>query len=149
MDEDELQEATESMPNSPIYSGRQEPESHITGLPLREFLLLSREEVRENYLRSLRILLESDTRVGIATHDEVLVSGAQAILAELDVPPERYEFQMLLGVRGWLRDEILESGHPMRIYVPFGAAWYEYSVRRLRENPAIAGHVFKAMLGLR
>lgn len=108
-----------------------------------------REEVRDSYRRSLRALFESGTRVGIATHDEVLVADAKRLIRELDVPPERYEFQMLLGVREWLRDEILADGHRMRIYVPYGAAWYGYSVRRLRENPSIAGHVFKAMLGFK
>jgi proline dehydrogenase len=108
-----------------------------------------REAVRDSYRRSLRALLVSGTRVGIATHDDVLVADALRMLTELEVPKERYEFQMLLGVREWLRDEILAQGHRMRIYVPYGAAWYGYSVRRLRENPAIAGHVFKAMLGFK
>jgi proline dehydrogenase len=63
------------------------------------------------------------------------------------VPRERVEFQMLLGVRERLRAEILAKGHRMRVYVPYGRAWYGYSVRRLRENPAIAGNVFRAMFG--
>ena len=56
---------------------------------------------------------------------------------------------MLLGVRNWMRDELIEAGEKVRIYVPYGPAWYGYSVRRLRENPTIAGHVFKAMLGFK
>ena len=56
---------------------------------------------------------------------------------------------MLLGVREWLRDELLKSGESVRIYVPFGSDWYGYSTRRLQENPEIAGHVFKAMLGFK
>jgi proline dehydrogenase len=59
-----------------------------------------------------------------------------------------YEFQMLLGVTEALRREILQAGHPLRVYVPYGREWYAYSIRRLRENPQIAGHVFRAMLRL-
>lgn len=129
------------------------------GMPIRlckgiyreppEIAFQDREQVRDSYRRSLRALFESGTAVGIATHDEVLVQDALAMIDELQIPKQRYEFQMLLGVREWLRDEILAKGHRMRIYVPYGAAWYGYSVRRLRENPAIAGHVFKAMLGFK
>jgi proline dehydrogenase len=112
-----------------------------------EIAFQEREEIRENFRRTLRILLEGEAPVGIATHDEVLVDDAVSLLAERDLPKERYEFQMLLGVRKWLRDELIQAGHPMRVYVPYGKAWYGYSVRRLRENPAIAGHVFRALLG--
>lgn len=108
-----------------------------------------REEVRASYKRNLRKLFEGCGKVAIATHDEVLVAHAMDLIAELKPSTERYEFQMLLGVREWLRDEILAKSHRMRIYVPFGKAWYGYSVRRLRENPAIAGHVFKSMFGRR
>lgn len=114
-----------------------------------EIAYQDREEVRESYRRNLRTLLTGKGNVAIATHDEVLVEFAYGLLAELKVPKDRCEFQMLLGVREWLRDEILAKGHRVRIYVPFGEAWYGYSVRRLRENPAIAGNVFKAMLGMR
>jgi proline dehydrogenase len=106
-----------------------------------------REEIRASYRRNLRALLAGRGKVAIATHDDVLVADAMAALAELRVPRERVEFQMLLGVRERLRADILAKGHRMRVYVPFGRAWYGYSVRRLRENPAIAGHVFKAMFG--
>lgn len=114
-----------------------------------EIAFQDRKEVRASYSRNLRVLLRGPARVGIATHDEVLLDDARSALHEWSVPRERYEFQMLLGVRERLRDELLAQGHPVRIYVPFGRAWYGYSVRRLRENPAIAGHVFRAMLGRR
>lgn len=114
-----------------------------------EIAFQDREEIRESYRRNLRTLLGGTARVAIATHDEVLVADAQRLIAELRIPKERYEFQMLLGVREWLRDEILAAGHSLRVYVPYGTAWYGYSVRRLRENPAIAGHVFRSMLGKR
>ena len=107
-----------------------------------------REEIRASYRRNVRKLLAGTAKVGIATHDDALVEDAMQAIAELNVPKARYEFQMLLGVREKLRAEILAKGHPVRIYVPFGKSWYGYSVRRLRENPAIAGHVFRAMLGM-
>ncbi|MCG3134293.1 MAG: Proline dehydrogenase [Planctomycetes bacterium] len=112
-----------------------------------EIAFQDREEIRANYRKVLRILLAGTAKVGIATHDDALVDDARAALAELKVPRERYEFQMLLGVREPLRDGLLRERHPLRVYVPYGAAWYGYSVRRLRENPALAGHVFRAMFG--
>ena len=107
-----------------------------------------REAVRDGYRRALETLLRGRGRVAIATHDEVLVEDARRLLRDLAVPPERYEFQMLLGVREWMRDELIRSGQKVRIYVPFGTHWYGYSTRRLRENPQIAGHVFRAFLGM-
>ena len=85
------------------------------------------------------------------TRAQIAANEREALLHKLNVlvPPERYEFQMLLGVRNWLRDQLIASGHRVRIYVPFGEDWYGYSTRRLRENPEIAGHVFKAMLGFK
>ena len=112
-----------------------------------EIAFKTRSEVRENYLRLLRILLESRTYVGIATHDDVLVDGAKAMLKELRFGRNEYEFQMLLGVRTEKRDELLREGHRLRVYTPYGKHWYAYSVRRLKENPQIAGYVFKAMFG--
>jgi proline dehydrogenase len=73
------------------------------------------------------------------------VERSFALLAKLDLPREDYEFQMLLGVEPGLRREIIAAGHRMRVYVPFGEQWYAYSTRRLRENPAVAGHVFRAL----
>ena len=107
-----------------------------------------REEIRDSFRRSLAALLRGKGRVAIATHDEVLVEDARSQVAAAAVPGERYEYQMLLGVREWMRDQLLAAGERVRIYVPFGTAWYGYSTRRLRENPQIAGHVFKALFGL-
>ena len=81
--------------------------------------------------------------MGIATHDEYLIKGALKLIEELKVPKDKFEFQMLLGVREDLRDKINADGFKIRIYIPFGEHWYKYSVRRLKENPSIAGHVFK------
>jgi proline dehydrogenase len=107
----------------------------------------ARERVRESFLASAEILLDGGCYLGIATHDQVLVEGAERLIAERQLPRRgRYEFQMLLGVREGLRDAIAGRGHKLRVYVPFGKHWYAYSVRRLRENPAIAGHVLRALL---
>jgi proline dehydrogenase len=102
--------------------------------------------VNRNYAHCLRKMLSGGAFVGIATHDERLVFEALRILDELKIRPDRFEFQMLLGVDEALRAIILKLGHPVRVYVPFGRDWYGYSLRRLKENPKIAGYVFKAML---
>jgi proline dehydrogenase len=104
-----------------------------------------REEVRQNFLKVLSVMLEKKALVGIATHDEYLVIESEKLLKKYDTPPAQYEFQMLLGVRPDLRDQIKARGHRVRVYVPFGEAWYGYSTRRLKENPAIAGYVFKSL----
>jgi len=106
------------------------------------------ETVRANYVAALDKLLARGVYVGIATHDEYLVEAAAALLDRHQVSRERYEFQMLLGVEDELRRILIAAGHRLRVYVPFGGDWYLYSLRRLRENPAIAGHVTRAVLGL-
>jgi proline dehydrogenase len=93
------------------------------------------EEIQASYVRSLEALVETASFVGIATHDEFLISEGKRIARE------RYEFQMLLGVRESLGQELVRGGERLRIYVPFGRQWYEYSLRRLQENPRIAGYV--------
>jgi proline dehydrogenase len=98
-------------------------------------------DVRESYLRTLDALLDGGCYVGVATHDEYLVEGALAAVRERGLAREEYELQMLLGVRADLGDELVAAGHRLRIYVPFGRRWYEYSLRRLQENPKIAGYV--------
>lgn len=99
------------------------------------------EAVRANFVRSLEALLDAGCYAGIATHDDWLLDEAQRLVGERGLAAEEYEFQMLLGVRPDLGDALVEAGHRLRIYVPFGEHWYEYSLRRLQENPAIAGYV--------
>ncbi len=104
--------------------------------------------IQQNYLTLLRILLQAGSYVGIATHDDVLIDGAKKMIVELNIPKDKYEYQMLLGVRDEKRKQLVAEGHRLRVYVPFGKDWYGYSVRRLKENPQMAGHVFKAMFGI-
>ncbi len=103
------------------------------------------QNVRENYSALLKELLTAGCYVGIATHDEWLVKDAFQTIDDLGLNPTQYEFQMLYGVTPSLRQSIREAGHRLRVAVPFGPAWYPYSIRRLRKNPAIAGYVLKAL----
>ncbi len=105
------------------------------------------ETVRHAFVLALEKLLARGVYVGIATHDEYLVCAACGLLDRLRVPRQRYEFQMLLGVDEELRRILVERGHRLRVYVPFGRDWYRYSIRRLRENPEVARHVVRAVLG--
>jgi proline dehydrogenase len=92
--------------------------------------------------------LSAGCYAAIATHDEACVQRALATIDRLALSPDRYEFQMLLGVDPVLRRGLLDAGHRLRVYVPFGGDWYAYSTRRLKENPSIARHVIRATLGL-
>ena len=103
------------------------------------------DAVRANYVRALDALLESSAYVGIATHDEWLLGCALERVAGMT--PDAYEFQMLLGVREQRATSLVAAGHRLRVYVPFGEQWYQYSLRRLQENPAMAGTIAKATVG--
>ena len=105
------------------------------------------DTVRQNYIFLLDELLKGGVYVGIATHDEYLIWHALRLIHQLEVPEDRYEFQMLLGVDEELRNILVGAGHKLRVYVPFGEDWYEYSTRRLKENPKIAGYVAKDVIG--
>lgn len=107
------------------------------------------ETVRENFIYSMEKLIAGGAYTAIATHDEHLVWAGMAAVNRHGLDPERYEFQMLLGVDPELRRIILDAGHRLRVYVPYGQDWYPYSVRRLRENPTVAKHVIRAMLGMK
>jgi proline dehydrogenase len=105
------------------------------------------DTVRQNYILLLEELLKGGVYVGIATHDEYLIWHALRLVHQLEIPKDRYEFQMLLGVDEELRGILVKAGHKLRVYVPFGEDWYEYSTRRLKENPKIAGYVAKDVIG--
>ncbi len=104
-----------------------------------------KEEIRLNYLKLLRKLLEGKCYVGIATHDDFLIGAAYQTIQEMNIQKSDYEFQMLYGVKSKLRDKIVADGHRLRVYVPFGQYWYAYSIRRFKENPQIARYVFQAI----
>lgn len=89
--------------------------------------------------------LQKQIYVGIATHDYPLIEGAMELIKKYNVPKEKYEFQMLYGVRTHMAQKIANSGHRMRVYVPYGADWFPYSIRRLAENPFMALHITKAI----
>jgi proline dehydrogenase len=99
------------------------------------------DEVRDNYVAALEKLLDGGSYVGIATHDEWLVTEGKRAVQERGLEREQYEFQMLLGVRRRLASSLVDEGHRLRIYVPYGEHWYAYSMRRLQENPKIAGYI--------
>ena len=103
------------------------------------------EQVRASFVQALDALLAAGAYVAVATHDEWLIEQALERVAHLG--REDYEFQMLLGVRPELGDRLVADGHRLRIYVPFGEHWYRYSLRRLQENPALAGAVARDTLG--
>ncbi len=98
-------------------------------------------EINASYLRLLEQLVEQGSHVAIATHDTALLDGALNLIDRRGLGRDRYEFQMLLGVAEDARRRLIAAGHRLRVYVPYGRAWYAYSVRRLKENPSIAGYV--------
>jgi proline dehydrogenase len=104
------------------------------------------ETVRHNYVQALDKLFSRGVYVGVATHDEYLACAATALIDKHGLQRDRYEFQMLLGVDEELRRILIEAGHRLRVYVPYGRDWYPYSIRRLRENPEVARHVLRAMM---
>jgi proline dehydrogenase len=105
------------------------------------------EAVRASFVRCLDALLDAGCYVGVATHDEWLVGESLLRISRRGLGPLEYELQMLLGVREERRDELVAEGHRLRVYVPYGEQWYAYSVRRLQENPAMAGTIARATAG--
>jgi proline dehydrogenase len=105
------------------------------------------DSVRANFLRCLDALFNARAYVGIATHDEWLIRESLRRVEERKLGSDEYEFQMLLGVREARATELVREGHRLRVYVPFGEHWYQYSLRRLQENPAMAGTVARATVG--
>jgi proline dehydrogenase len=105
------------------------------------------DSIRASFVQALEELLEAGCYVGIATHDEWLVEQGQRLTSTRGLGRDEYEFQMLLGVRPAMGDELVRGGHRLRIYTPFGRDWYEYSLRRLQENPKIAGYIAADTVG--
>jgi proline dehydrogenase len=101
--------------------------------------------VRKHFVACLDALLAGGSHVAVATHDEELIAATLGRVEGL--PHDAYELQMLLGVREARASELAAAGHTLRVYVPFGQRWYEYSLRRLQENPAMATTIAKATVG--
>jgi proline dehydrogenase len=106
-----------------------------------EIAYKKKQEIRDNFMKVLRVMFERKAYVGIATHDKYLVEESLKLIKEFNLDKSDYEFQMLLGVTEKLRDKLVADGHKMRIYVPFGKRWYQYSMRRFKENPNVVGAV--------
>ena len=111
-----------------------------------EIAYTERALINRNFLALLRELVDLGCRVAVATHDEALVGEARRLSDQRRLTPDMYEFQLLLGVKEPLRDRLIAAGHRVRIYTPYGEAWYGYSLRRLKENPSIAGYVARDVL---
>ena len=104
-----------------------------------------RDEVAMSFDRLLRTLMgQSATKPAIATHDDDWITRARELIEGYAAP---YEFQLLYGVRGPLQRELVANGHPVRVYVPYGVAWYPYLTRRLAERPANVGFFLRAAVG--
>ncbi len=115
----------------------------------RHLAYQNRAIIIRNFAFLLEELLKAGCYVGIATHCEEVIWHALRIIHQLQLQPHQYEFQMLLGVEPELRKILIDAGHRLRVYVPFGSEWYAYSTRRLRENPKIANYVLRDMLGMK
>lgn len=103
------------------------------------------QEINDHFLSDLEYMFKNEIYPGIATHDKPLVEGAYKLIEKYKVPRNKYEFQMLYGVTPELRRSIVENGHNMRVYVPYGDQWFAYSTRRLKENPKMAMLIIKAL----
>ncbi len=108
-----------------------------------------KQAIRDNFMKCLELMLKNGNYVGIATHDKYLIDKSYEMINDMKIPKDKFEFQMLLGVRDDLRDKINKDGYKIRIYVPFGEDWYKYSIRRLQENPQLAGHIVKEFFAFR
>ena len=110
-------------------------------------------DVDRNYIELMERLLEEGNYPGIATHDEVIIEHARKFVQRRGIAAERYEFQMLYGVRRDLQERLRAAGHRLRVYIPFGTQWYPYLMRRLAERPAniafIMGNVLKESVARR
>jgi proline dehydrogenase len=112
-----------------------------------EIQLKDEEAVRTSFVEALDALLEAGCYVAVATHDDRLVDRSLARIAARGIERDGYEFQLLLGVKPEIGDRLAADGHHVRLYVPYGRRWYEYSLRRLQENPKLAGYVAADTLG--
>ncbi len=112
-----------------------------------------RDDVRRSFMALAERLLTAGRFPGIATHDDELIEQVLEFVGRRHIPRERFEFQMLYGVRRDLQDRLRQQGYNLRVYIPFGTAWYPYLMRRLAERPAnvmfMIGSIVKEGLGRR
>lgn len=110
----------------------------------------AKADVDRSYAELMERLLERGNYPALATHDPVLIARARRFAHSKGIAPDRFEFQMLYGIRRDLQEQLRQAGHRMRVYVPFGSHWYPYLMRRLAERPAniafILGNVVKESL---
>ncbi len=103
------------------------------------------DEINQNFLKGIEFMFRNGIYAAIATHDKPVIEGAYELIEKYNVPNDMYEFQMLYGVTPERRQSIVDDGHRMRVYVPYGEQWFAYSTRRLKENPKMAFHIIKAL----
>jgi proline dehydrogenase len=106
----------------------------------------AKSEVDANYVKLMKILMKSGIYHGLATHDERIIREAKAFAAKENIARDAFEFQMLYGIRRDLQQSLVREGWRMRVYVPFGAEWYPYLMRRLAERPANAWFIATNLL---
>lgn len=106
----------------------------------------AKADVDAAFVRIMRRLLTDGHYPAIATHDPAMIDETRAFAREHGIPSDRYEFQMLYGVRRDLQSSLTRDGHRVRVYVPFGREWFPYFMRRLGERPANVGFVIRAAL---
>ena len=113
-----------------------------------EVAFQDKSEVNRNFLHLMKMLLSAGTYPAIATHDEKMIEQTKSFARARHIPPQSFEFQMLYGIRRDLQRRLVSEGYRLRLYVPFGKAWYPYFMRRLAERPAnvmfLARHLFRA-----
>jgi proline dehydrogenase len=112
----------------------------------REVAFQLKTEVDTAFVELMQTLLRRGTYPAIATHDPAMILATTTFAAEQGIPREKYEFQMLYGIRRDLQAQLAAQGHPFRVYVPFGKEWFPYFMRRLGERPANVGFVVRSVL---
>lgn len=105
----------------------------------------NKADVDRNYVRLAKKLIMHGNYPGLATHDSMIIDGAKAFVKQHGVDPARWEWQMLYGVRRDLQEQLVREGYNMRVYVPFGEAWYPYFMRRMAERPANLWFVLRSL----
>jgi len=111
----------------------------------KKYAIKDKQGIRNNYMKLLEKMIDYGYYVAIATHDDYLTNKAIEMINQKGITKDKFEFQMLLGVREKLREEIKNQGYKVTVYVPYGMDWYGYSIRRFKENPSVAMQVAKSI----